>query len=141
MLAIVPQVAILDVASASCTSRQEGRRDTLMRGFTSVRDPGGPVFGLKRAIDTGLVPGRASGPRRLHLAKRRPRRFPAAHRDPGAAGPDYSYAERIGAAVIVDSPDAVRLRTREQLHRVPAPIKLLPDGGTAISFGPLDVTQ
>jgi imidazolonepropionase-like amidohydrolase len=29
----------------------------LMRGVTSVRDMGGPVFGLKRAIDEGIVPG------------------------------------------------------------------------------------
>ena len=30
---------------------------TLMRGFTTVRDMGGPSFGLKRAIDEGLVIG------------------------------------------------------------------------------------
>jgi imidazolonepropionase-like amidohydrolase len=30
---------------------------TLMRGLTTVRDLGGPVFGLKRAIDDGLIPG------------------------------------------------------------------------------------
>jgi imidazolonepropionase-like amidohydrolase len=30
--------------------------DTLMRGFTTVRDLGGPSFGLKRAIDEGVVP-------------------------------------------------------------------------------------
>ena len=30
---------------------------TLMRGFTSVRDMAGPSFGLKRAIDAGLVAG------------------------------------------------------------------------------------
>jgi imidazolonepropionase-like amidohydrolase len=30
---------------------------TLMRGFTTIRDMGGPVFGLKRAIDGGLLPG------------------------------------------------------------------------------------
>jgi imidazolonepropionase-like amidohydrolase len=30
---------------------------TLMRGFTSVRDMGGPAFALKRAIDEGLLPG------------------------------------------------------------------------------------
>ncbi len=28
-----------------------------MRGFTSVRDLGGPVFGLKAAIDAGITPG------------------------------------------------------------------------------------
>src|SRR5262249_26988915 len=31
--------------------------DTLMRGFTTVRDVGGPVFGLKTAIDAGLIAG------------------------------------------------------------------------------------
>ena len=31
--------------------------DMLARGFTSVRDLGGPSFGLKRAIDEGVVPG------------------------------------------------------------------------------------
>ena len=30
---------------------------TLMRGFTTVRDMGGPVFGLKRAIDEGVMIG------------------------------------------------------------------------------------
>ena len=30
---------------------------TLMRGFTTVRDLGGPAFGLKRAIDEGIVAG------------------------------------------------------------------------------------
>src|SRR5580692_1598664 len=31
--------------------------DTLMRGFTTIRDMGGPIFGLKSAIDSGIVPG------------------------------------------------------------------------------------
>ena len=30
---------------------------TLMRGFTTIRDMGGPVFGLKRAIDEGITVG------------------------------------------------------------------------------------
>jgi len=36
---------------------------TLMRGFTTVRDMGGPSFGLKRAVDEGIMAGRASTPR------------------------------------------------------------------------------
>ena len=28
-----------------------------MRGFTTIRDMGGPVFGLKRAIDEGVTVG------------------------------------------------------------------------------------
>src|SRR5262249_53894061 len=31
--------------------------ETLMRGFTSVRDMAGPVFGIKKAIDEGLIAG------------------------------------------------------------------------------------
>jgi len=34
-----------------------GAKAMLLRGFTSVRDVGGPVAGLKRAIDEGLVEG------------------------------------------------------------------------------------
>jgi imidazolonepropionase-like amidohydrolase len=30
---------------------------TLMRSFTTIRDMGGPVFGLKRAIDEGVTVG------------------------------------------------------------------------------------
>src|SRR6516165_3278835 len=31
--------------------------DTLMRGFTTVRDVGGPSFGIKQAVDRGIVTG------------------------------------------------------------------------------------
>ena len=41
------------LASAEATA-------TLMRGFTTVRDMGGPAFSLKRAIDEGTCRGRAS---------------------------------------------------------------------------------
>ena len=37
----------------------EEARQTLLRGFTTVRDLGGPVFGIKKAIDAG----KAEGPR------------------------------------------------------------------------------
>lgn len=34
--------------------------DTLLRGFTTVRDLGGPSFDLKRAIDEDVIPGLGS---------------------------------------------------------------------------------
>ena len=43
--------------------RRRRAADFLMQGFTTARDMGGPVFGLKRAIDDGLVPGPRSIPR------------------------------------------------------------------------------
>lgn len=30
---------------------------TILRGFTTVRDMAGPTFGIKTAIDTGVIPG------------------------------------------------------------------------------------
>jgi imidazolonepropionase-like amidohydrolase len=50
--------------------------DTLMRGFTTVRDVGGPVFGLKSAIDSGIIRGAAYfSLRGCHHGDQRARRF------------------------------------------------------------------
>ena len=113
----------------------------LMRGFTSVRDLGGPVFGLKRAIDTGLVPGPRIWPSGAFISQtgghgdfRLPNDLPAR---PG----DFTYSERIGAAAIADNPDTVRQRAREQLALGASQIKLMAGGGVASSYDPLDVTQ
>jgi imidazolonepropionase-like amidohydrolase len=112
-----------------------------MRGFTSVRDLGGPIFGLKRAIDAGLVPGPRIWPSGAFISQsgghgdfRLPTDIPAR---PG----DHTYSERVGAAVIADSPDLVRQRTREQLQLGASQVKLMAGGGVASSYDPLDVTQ
>ena len=60
--------------------------DTLMRGFTTVRDLGGPAFGLKRAIDEGILPGPRIYPSGAdHHRHQRAWRLPPAVR--GAARP------------------------------------------------------
>jgi imidazolonepropionase-like amidohydrolase len=58
MFATLPQMVILtsDVGFINVAA-VKAAEDMLMRGFTSIRDVGGPVFGLKRGIDMGLVPG------------------------------------------------------------------------------------
>jgi imidazolonepropionase-like amidohydrolase len=114
---------------------------TLMRGFTTVRDVGGPAFGLKRAIDEGTVAG--------------PRIFPSGaiititsgHGDfrlpfdlPRDLGATQSRGERTGAAMIADSPDEVRVRVREQLMLGASQIKLTAGGGVASPHSPLDAT-
>lgn len=114
--------------------------DTLMRGFTTVRDVGGPVFGLKSAIDSGIIAG--------------PRIFPSGaiitvtsgHGDfrqlselPRAIG-TLSRMEQIGASMVADSPDEVRLRVREQLMQGASQIKLTAGGGVSSPFSPIDVS-
>jgi len=116
-------------------------RDTLLRGFTTIRDLGGPAFGLKRAIDEGIVPG--------------PRIFPSGaiitvtsgHGDarelyelPRVLGGPLTRMETTGASMVADSPDEVRVRTREQLMLGASQIKLTAGGGVASPHSPLDVS-
>ena len=103
---------------------------------------GGPTFGLKRAIDMGVVNGPRIWPSGAFISQT------GGHGDfrlPNEIPTDYSkglsYAERINAAAIADSPDLVRLRTREQLMLGASQIKLMAGGGVSSVYDPLDVTQ
>jgi imidazolonepropionase-like amidohydrolase len=115
--------------------------DTLMRGFTTVRDVGGPTFSLKRAIDEGIVAG--------------PRIFPSGavititggHGDfrqlgelPRVLGGPLARMETLGESMVADSPDEVRVRVREQLMQGASQIKLMGGGGGASPHSPLDVS-
>ena len=142
MFATLPQMVVLtaDIGYVNLAAGK-GATDMLMRGFTSARDLGGPVFGLKRAIDTGLVAGPRIWPSGAFISQtgghgdfRLPTDIPAR---PG----DFTYSERIGAAAIADTPDTVRQRTREQLMLGASQIKLMAGGGVASNYDPLDVTQ
>ena len=58
MMAETPmQVALSADSGYLALVAGRGATATLMRGFTSVRDAGGPSFGLKRAIDEGVLAG------------------------------------------------------------------------------------
>jgi imidazolonepropionase-like amidohydrolase len=112
---------------------------TLMRGFTTIRDMGGPAFGLKRAIDEGLLPGPRIYPSGAVIT------VTSGHGDfrsltdlPRRAG-TLTRVEETGAAMIADSPDEVRMRAREQLMQGASQIKLTAGGGVASPFSPLDV--
>ena len=115
--------------------------DTLRRGFTTVRDLGGPAFGLKRAIDEGLLAG--------------PRIFPSGamititsgHGDfrqmfelPRVLGGPPTRMEALGASMVADTPDEVRVRAREQLMQGATQVKLSAGGGVASPHSPLDVS-
>jgi imidazolonepropionase-like amidohydrolase len=115
--------------------------DTLMRGFTTVRDLGGPAFGLKRAIDEGIVPGPRIYPSGAIIT------ITSGHGDfrqpfevPRELGATRSRGERMGAAMIADSPDEVRVRVREQLMLGASQIKLTAGGGVASPHSPLDAS-
>jgi imidazolonepropionase-like amidohydrolase len=115
---------------------------TLMRGFTTVRDLGGPVFGLKRAIDEGVMVGPRIYPSGAFISQT------SGHGDfrfgfevPRTLGGPLSHSEMTGVAAIADSPDEVRLRAREQLRAGASQIKLMAGGGVASPYNPIESTQ
>jgi imidazolonepropionase-like amidohydrolase len=98
---------------------------TLMRGFTTIRDLGGPSFSLKRAIDEGVLPGPRIYPSGAVIT------VTSGHGDfrqtidlPRTLGGMLSRVEQLGGAMIADSPDEVRLRAREQLMQGASQINL-----------------
>jgi imidazolonepropionase-like amidohydrolase len=116
--------------------------DTLMRGFTSVRDLAGPAWGLKRAIDEEITPGPRIWPSGAmisqtsgHADYRSPNDLP---RSPSSA---LHSTEIAGFGRIADGPDEVRRAVREQLMQGASQIKLAAGGGVASNFDPLDVAQ
>ena len=135
----VPALFSADIGYVFLAASAEAER-TLMRGFTTVRDLGGPSFVLKQAIDDGLVMG--------------PRIYPSGamitttggHVDfrplsdlPRSPGGPLSYVERTGGSNIADSADEVRLRVREQLLQGASQIKLVGGGGVASPRTTLDM--
>jgi imidazolonepropionase-like amidohydrolase len=112
---------------------------TLMRGFTTVRDMGGPAFALKRAIDEDVLPGPRIYPSGAVIT------ISGGHGDfreiselPRTAT-TVSRVEQLGGAAVADSPDEVRKRAREQLMQGASQIKLTAGGGVASPFSPLEV--
>ena len=113
---------------------------TLMRGFTSVRDLGGPAFALKRAIDEGLVAGPRIWPSGAMIS------ITGGHGDfrqltelPRDASAPLARMEAVGGSIIADSPDAVRQRVREQLMQGASQIKLTAGGGVSSPHSPIDI--
>jgi imidazolonepropionase-like amidohydrolase len=132
--AITPEKA---GAAAAASAKQ-----MLLRGFTAVRDVGGPIFPLKQAIDSGKTPGprvwpsgavisQTAGHGDFRTASERSRRFFG----------KPSRAEEFGATFIADGRDEVLTATRENLRMGASQIKLMAGGGTSSAYDPIDVTQ
>ncbi len=140
LIRATPAQAFGDVGYNNLMAGDEAT-DTLMRGFTTVRDVGGPVFGLKRAIDEGIVKGPRIYPSGAIIT------ITSGHGDfreltdlPRTIGGMLTRMEKLGGAMVADSPDEVRVRAREQLMQGASQVKLTAGGGVSSPFSPIDVT-
>ncbi|WP_197273816.1 metal-dependent hydrolase family protein [Porphyrobacter sp. AAP60] len=117
-------------------------RAMLLRGFTSVRDVGGPSFELKRLIDSGRIMGPRIWPSGPMISQT------SGHADlrgPNEPSRRFSgkvpLAEQVWASVIADGRAEVLTAVRENLRLGASQIKIAAGGGTSSEYDPLDVTQ
>jgi imidazolonepropionase-like amidohydrolase len=129
------------VKELEATASEEAKK-MLLRGITSARDMGGPVFGVKRLIDqgknigpriypSGALISQTSGHGDFRSPTDRAHRF----------GGNFTRGELLGAGFIADGRDEVLTATRENLRGGATQIKVLAGGGAASTYDPLDVTQ
>jgi imidazolonepropionase-like amidohydrolase len=136
MLASVNQPEALHDIAATMAEKM------LMRGFTSVRDMGGPVFEVKKRIGSGksigpriypsgAIVSQTSGHGDTRLPEETSRRFFG----------KPSKGELLGVNFIADGRPDVLAAVRENLRYGACQIKVMAGGGAATVYDPLDVTQ
>lgn len=115
----------------------------LMLGFTTVRDLGGPVFGLKRAVDEGLVPGPRIYPSGAYISQTsghgdfRSANEPSVHLSGGQMHP----ADLLGWSFVVDGVPEVLKAARENLRKGATQLKVMAGGGISSDFDPIHSVQ
>jgi len=114
-------------------------RGMIDRGFTTVRDTGGADWGVKVAVESGLIAGprlfisgRAIGPTGGHSDGRR--------RTDNGTNCNCCNA-MVYCMEVVDGADAVRKAVREQMRQGADQIKIMCSGGVASPYDPLDSLQ
>ena len=114
----------------------------LDQGITTIRDAGGNSFGLKQAIDEGLVHGPRiypSGPMISQTSGHGDLRAPS-NPTTFARGEQSEMVAR-GDVVVADGVPEVLRAARENLRRGASQIKIAVGGGTVSQSDPLEATQ
>ncbi len=126
----------LNIAAAKHSGEQ------LLRGFTTVRDVGGNVYGVKMTIDMGLVDGPRIYPSGPYISQT------SGHGDfrgpndvPENPATPLDYFQRVGHTLIADGVPEVIKRSREILRMGSTQIKAMAGGGVTSLYDPLDVTE
>jgi imidazolonepropionase-like amidohydrolase len=114
-----------------------------MRGFTTIRDVAGSVFGVKRAIDEGYFPGpriysagAALSMTTGHGDFRTPTTAPRM-----MGGPTETEAERVGLVIFADGVPEVLTASRMQFRNGAHFLKMFVGGAVSGMYDPLDIAE
>ena len=118
-------------------------RDMLLRGFTTVRDAGGIVYGLKKNIDNGYLEGPRIFPSHGYISQT------CGHGDNRASRAEGRITDGIytspnlltGYTVLADGADEVLRACREQLFLGATQIKIMAGGGVSSLYDPIQTVQ
>ena len=117
-------------------------KDTLLRGFTTVRDMAGDTAGIRTVIDANPVLGPRIYPSQAAISQTGGHGdFGFVYERPTALGGSESRAEQIGFMRVADGPDRVLAAVREQLKLGASQIKMMVGGGAASLYDPLYTVQ
>lgn len=118
-------------------------RNFLYGGFTSVRDAGGAVYGIKRGIDDGIIEGPRIFPSYAFLSQT------SGHGDFRESRGAYRITDHIytspalmgGQSYIADGADEMLKGVREQLFLGASQIKIMAGGGLSSDYDPVQTLQ
>ena len=114
----------------------------LERGITTIRDAAGNTYGLKQAIDKGLVPGPRiypAGPMIAQTSGHSDHRLPTTPTT--FAGGKLDPMITRGDMIVADGVPELLKATRENLRRGSSQIKIAVGGGTGSISDPLEVVE
>lgn len=117
-------------------------KNSLMRGFTTIRDVGGFVFGVKKAIDEGYFPGPriyASGPAISMSSGHGDYNAPMTR--PRLLGGSESEFEILGITTMADGVPEVLAASRMHMRNGAAFLKMFVAGAVSGVYDPLDVAE
>ncbi|MFC3616434.1 amidohydrolase family protein [Lutimaribacter marinistellae] len=117
------------------------QRDTLYRGFTTVRDTAGPMFDIARATDEGLIEGPRVFPSGPAISQTSGHMDFRMTRDVPATPDKLNSLETSDMFYIADGVPEVLKRVRENLMQGATQIKLMAGGGVTSSYDPIHTMQ
>ncbi len=119
----------------------EEAKGFLMRGWTTVRDIGGPSMGLHRAVEDGRIIGPRIYSSSAVIGQTSGHGDMRDYVDPHPNMVEYTHPFFDQFSFIADGPAEVQRSVREALRRGAVHIKVMAGGGVSSTFDPLYTVQ